>query len=73
MVVINYVIEGVIGEWLVLVCLNGVYENVFFKEGCKCVMKWFKFYVQYDDVYFWEVLEIICILVGINFSVELCW
>lgn len=60
----NYAIEGVTGEWSMLVCSSAAYENGFPPDVRRRAMKWLRAHAQYDDAHPWQALEIIATLVG---------
>jgi pyrroloquinoline quinone (PQQ) biosynthesis protein C len=62
----NYAIEGVTGEWSLLVCGSDAYERSFPEETRIKAMKWLRVHAQYDDSHPWEALDIICTLLGTN-------
>jgi pyrroloquinoline quinone (PQQ) biosynthesis protein C len=60
----NYAIEGVTGEWSVVICSKPDYEASFDPQVRAKAMKWLKLHAHYDDTHPWEALEIICTIMG---------
>jgi pyrroloquinoline quinone (PQQ) biosynthesis protein C len=60
----NYAIEGVTGEWSVVICSKDDYEMSFDPQVRAKAMKWLKLHAHYDDTHPWEALEIICTIMG---------
>lgn len=66
----NFAVEGMTGEWAVLVSQDDIYAYGFDARVRAKAMRWLRLHAEYDDVHPWEALDIICVLKGNNPAAE---
>lgn len=64
MLATNYAVEGITGEWALLVTQDDIYAYGFDARIRAKAMRWLKLHAEYDDTHPWEALEIVCTLLG---------
>ena len=70
MLATNYAVEGITGEWALLVTQDDIYAYGFEARIRAKAMRWLKLHAEYDDTHPWEALEIVSTLVGPHPSPE---
>jgi pyrroloquinoline quinone (PQQ) biosynthesis protein C len=60
----NFAVEGVTGEWSILVCSSDSLEKSYPEDIRKKSMRWLKMHAHYDDAHPWEALDIVATLLG---------
>ncbi len=66
MITTNYAVEGITGEWALLVTQDDIYAYGFDARIRAKAMRWLKLHAEYDDTHPWEALEIVSTLVGMH-------
>ncbi len=64
MVTTNFAVEGITGEWALLVTQEDIYAYGFDARIRAKAMRWLKLHAEYDDTHPWEALDIVCSLIG---------
>lgn len=60
----SYSIEGVTGEWALLVCSSDRYAQSLPEQKRKTGMRWLRAHARHDDAHPWEALEIVAAILG---------
>lgn len=70
MLATNFAVEGITGEWALLVTQDDIYAYGFDARVRAKAMRWLKLHAEYDDTHPWEALEIVSTLIGLQPSQE---
>ena len=60
----NYAVEGVTGEWSLLVCSKPTYADSLPADIRGPATRWLRVHAEYDDEHPWEALDIVATLLG---------